>query len=98
MRSQSEVSIFKFLLPSVDGGGVSGLLVSYTFFEALYFFLYKYNFDLHISNCLEIFIIIVLLQAISCLKRATYMAPFEWKILYNLGIIHLTMQQYPYKV
>ena len=23
------------------------------------------------------------------------MAPFEWKILYNLGIIHLTMQQYP---
>lgn len=32
--------------------------------------------------------------AISCLKRATYMAPFEWKILYNLGIIHLTMQQY----
>ena len=22
------------------------------------------------------------------------MAPFEWKILYNLGIIHLTMQQY----
>ena len=24
------------------------------------------------------------------------MAPFEWKILYNLGIIHLTMQQYPY--
>lgn len=26
------------------------------------------------------------------------MAPFEWKILYNLGIIHLTMQQYPLKV
>lgn len=32
--------------------------------------------------------------AISCLKRATYMAPFDWKILCNLGIIHLTMQQY----
>jgi len=33
--------------------------------------------------------------AISCLKRATYLAPFEWKILYNLGLVHLTMQQYP---
>ena len=33
-------------------------------------------------------------QAISCLKRATYLAPFEWKILYNLGLVHLTMQQY----
>ena len=35
------------------------------------------------------------LQAISCLKRATYLAPFEWKILYNLGLIHLTLNQYP---
>ena len=34
-------------------------------------------------------------QAISCLKRATYLAPFEWKILYNLGLVHLSMQQYP---
>ena len=34
-------------------------------------------------------------QAISCLKRAAYMAPFEWQIIYNLGLIHLTMQQYP---
>ena len=33
-------------------------------------------------------------QAISCLKRATYLAPFEWKVLYNLGLVHLTMQQY----
>lgn len=32
--------------------------------------------------------------AISCLKRATYLSPFEWKIHYNLGLIHLTMQQY----
>jgi Bardet-Biedl syndrome 4 protein len=35
-----------------------------------------------------------LLQAISCLKRATYLAPFEWKILYNLGLVHLAMTQY----
>ena len=33
-------------------------------------------------------------QAISCLKRAVYLAPFDWKILYNLGLVHLTMQQY----
>ncbi|XP_065913269.1 Bardet-Biedl syndrome 4 protein-like [Dysidea avara] len=32
--------------------------------------------------------------AISCLKRANYLAPFEWEILYNLGLVHLTMQQY----
>lgn len=32
--------------------------------------------------------------AISCLKRAWYFAPFEWKILYNLGLVHLTMDQY----
>ena len=25
--------------------------------------------------------------AISCLKRANYLAPFDWKILYNLGRI-----------
>ena len=24
--------------------------------------------------------------AISCLKRANYLAPFDWKILYNLGV------------
>ncbi|KXJ17659.1 Bardet-Biedl syndrome 4 protein [Exaiptasia diaphana] len=33
-------------------------------------------------------------KAISCLKRAAYMAPFEWYIVYNLGLLHLTMQQY----
>ncbi|XP_059713966.1 Bardet-Biedl syndrome 4 protein isoform X1 [Haemorhous mexicanus] len=32
--------------------------------------------------------------AISCLKRANYLAPFDWKILYNLGLVHLTVQQY----
>ncbi|KAA0192276.1 hypothetical protein HAZT_HAZT010886 [Hyalella azteca] len=31
--------------------------------------------------------------AISCLKRANYLAPFEWRVLYNLGLVHLTMQQ-----
>lgn len=36
-------------------------------------------------------------QAISCLKRALYLAPFEWKTLYNLGLVHLTMQQHPPK-
>lgn len=35
-----------------------------------------------------------LVAAISCLKRANYLAPFDWKILYNLGLVHLTMQQY----
>lgn len=35
-----------------------------------------------------------LLQAISCLKRANYLAPFDWKILFNLGLVHLTMEQY----
>ena len=32
--------------------------------------------------------------AVSCLKRASYLAPFDWKILYNLGLVHLTMQQF----
>ncbi len=32
--------------------------------------------------------------AVSCLKRASYLAPFDWKILYNLGLVHLSMQQY----
>ena len=33
-------------------------------------------------------------QAISCLKRANYLCPFDWKILYNLGLVHLAMQQH----
>jgi len=32
--------------------------------------------------------------SISCLKRAIYLAPFEWTIMYNLGLVHITMQQY----
>ena len=28
--------------------------------------------------------------AISCLKRANYLAPFDWKILYNLGKHYLS--------
>lgn len=31
--------------------------------------------------------------AISCLKRAQYYGPFHWQVLYNLGLVHLTMQQ-----
>jgi Bardet-Biedl syndrome 4 protein len=34
------------------------------------------------------------IAAVSCLKRAIYLAPFDWKILYNQGLMHLTMQQY----
>lgn len=32
--------------------------------------------------------------AISCLKKANYLCPLEWKICYNLGLIHNAMQQY----
>ncbi|KAE8617222.1 hypothetical protein XENTR_v10009009 [Xenopus tropicalis] len=32
--------------------------------------------------------------AISCLKRALYLSPFDWRVLYNLGLVHLSMQQY----
>ena len=32
--------------------------------------------------------------AISCLKRANYLAPFELYVLYNLGLVHLHLQQY----
>ena len=47
-------------------------------------------FASYVTHCTTLSV----LQAISCLKRATYLAPFEWKILYNLGLVHLTMQQY----
>lgn len=33
------------------------------------------------------------LQAISCLKRAAYLAPFEWMIAFNLGLVHLATDQ-----
>lgn len=39
-------------------------------------------------------VVLSLSQAISCLKRAHYLSPFDWKVLYNLGLVHLTMQQY----
>lgn len=29
-----------------------------------------------------------------CLKRSNFLAPFDHKVLYNLGLIHLIMQQY----
>ncbi|KAK8769343.1 hypothetical protein V5799_014193 [Amblyomma americanum] len=32
--------------------------------------------------------------AISCLKRANYLSPMDWQILHNLGLVHLTMEQY----
>ena len=32
--------------------------------------------------------------AIACLKRALYLEPFEWLINYNLGLVHLTTEQY----
>lgn len=32
--------------------------------------------------------------AVACLKRATYLSPFEWIISFNLGIIHLTTGQF----
>jgi Bardet-Biedl syndrome 4 protein len=32
--------------------------------------------------------------AISCLKRAAYLAPFQWKVLYNLGLVHLSLGQH----
>merc|ERR1711964_134496 len=32
--------------------------------------------------------------AISCLKRALYLDPFEWIISYNLGLVHLSTWQY----
>ncbi|CAF4752908.1 unnamed protein product, partial [Rotaria socialis] len=31
--------------------------------------------------------------AVSCLKRANYLAPFELYILYNLALVHLYLQQ-----
>jgi len=32
--------------------------------------------------------------AVACLKRAVYFTPFEWIISYNLGVVHLTTEQY----
>jgi Bardet-Biedl syndrome 4 protein len=35
-----------------------------------------------------------LVAAVSCLKRALYLAPLQWDIHYNLGIVYLNMDQY----
>ena len=35
-----------------------------------------------------------IIAAISCLRRASYLSPFSWKIKYNLGIVYLTMGQF----
>mmetsp|Transcript_52742 Transcript_52742/g.125577 ORF Transcript_52742/g.125577 Transcript_52742/m.125577 type:complete len:412 (-) Transcript_52742:377-1612(-) len=32
--------------------------------------------------------------SIACLKKALYLDPFEWIISYNLGLVHLSTQQY----
>ncbi|KAL1129675.1 hypothetical protein AAG570_012620 [Ranatra chinensis] len=32
--------------------------------------------------------------AISCLKRANYLNPLDWKTLFNLGLVHLHTKQY----
>uniref|UniRef100_A0A915CGU7 Bardet-Biedl syndrome 4 n=1 Tax=Parascaris univalens TaxID=6257 RepID=A0A915CGU7_PARUN len=32
--------------------------------------------------------------AISCLKKANYLCPLDWKICFNLGLVHNAMQQY----
>merc|ERR1711988_1953726 len=34
------------------------------------------------------------IAAISCLKRALYLAPFGWIIAYNLGLVYLNTSQY----
>uniref|UniRef100_A0A7S1QZ06 Bardet-Biedl syndrome 4 protein homolog n=1 Tax=Neobodo designis TaxID=312471 RepID=A0A7S1QZ06_NEODS len=34
------------------------------------------------------------IAAISCLRRALYLAPFEWIIAYNLGIVFMHTEQY----
>eukprot|EP00696_Hemimastix_kukwesjijk_P017136 gnl/Hemi2/5715_TR1968_c0_g1_i1.p1 gnl/Hemi2/5715_TR1968_c0_g1~~gnl/Hemi2/5715_TR1968_c0_g1_i1.p1 ORF type:complete len:417 (+),score=105.78 gnl/Hemi2/5715_TR1968_c0_g1_i1:80-1330(+) len=34
------------------------------------------------------------IAAVSCLKRALYLDPFEWIISYNLGLVHLYQSQY----
>lgn len=54
-------------------------------------YLWFLSFVVLFSLC---FFCLFLSQAISCLKRANYLSPFDWKVLYNLGLVHLTMQQY----
>jgi Bardet-Biedl syndrome 4 protein len=35
-----------------------------------------------------------LVASISCLKRANYLCSLDWKILFNLAIVHSAMMQY----
>lgn len=35
-----------------------------------------------------------LVAAVSCLKRAVYLSPFEWIISFNLGVVHLSTGQF----
>ena len=32
--------------------------------------------------------------AVACLKKATYLSPFEWILSYNLGVVHLSTGQF----
>ncbi len=34
------------------------------------------------------------IASVTCLKRALYLDPFEWLISYNLGLVHLSIQQF----
>lgn len=33
------------------------------------------------------------IAAVACLKHAAYLAPFEWMVAFNLGLVHLTVGQ-----
>ena len=35
-----------------------------------------------------------IVAAVACLRRASYLAPFEWMIAFNLGVAYLTMGQF----
>lgn len=43
---------------------------------------------------ISIYCVFFLFQAISCLKRAIYLHPFNWIALYNLGLVHIYTRQY----
>uniref|UniRef100_A0A158R4W9 TPR_REGION domain-containing protein n=1 Tax=Syphacia muris TaxID=451379 RepID=A0A158R4W9_9BILA len=34
------------------------------------------------------------IAAISCLKKANYLSPLDWKISFNLGLLHYSMEQF----
>jgi Bardet-Biedl syndrome 4 protein len=33
-------------------------------------------------------------SAIACLRRALYLDPFQWRVSYDLGVVHLCTEQY----